>query len=90
MLDANPAQHMQTLAKPLRHDHIAYTDSESDTEPVQQPASAAISAVKLNASAESAQKTSATASQQPTMCLPDESMMPIMIGDSDSDIELLF
>ena len=89
LLDAEPVQ-QSSSAKPCRRAQIVYTDSDSDAEPVRQPASAAISSVKLNASAESAQKTSATASQQQEMCLPDESMMPIMISDSDSDIELLF
>ena len=87
-LDADPAQQTQTLAKPLQHPYIVYTDSDSDAAPVQQPASPAVRAVKLNASAESAQKSSATASQQQQLCLPDASMMPKVISDSDSGVEL--
>ena len=71
LLDAQPVQQISS-AKPRRRARIVYTDSESGTGPVQQPASAAISAVKLNASAESAQKSSATASQRQKLCLPDE------------------
>ena len=80
LLDAEPVQQI-TLAKSRRRAQILYTDSESDAEPVQQPASAAVSAMKLDAFAESAQKSSATASQQQEMCLPDESMMPIVLSD---------
>ena len=89
LLGAEPVQQTSLAVKPLRRAQIVYTDSESDAGPEQQSASAAKRAVKLNPAAESAQKTSTTASQQQEMCLPDESRMPIVISDSDSDIELL-
>ena len=87
LLDADPVQ--LSSAKARRRAQIVYTDSESDAEPAHQPAPAAISALKLNPSAGSVQKTSATASQQQVPCSPEDSMMPIVISDSDSDIELL-
>jgi len=86
LLDAEPVQ--QTTSAPRRRAQIVYTDSESD-EPVQQPASAAASSVKLNPAAESAaEKVSATASQQHDKVCLNESMSPIVISDSDGDIEL--
>ena len=67
LLETEPVQ-QTSLSRPRRRAQIVYTDSESEAEPVQQPAFAA-AARAVNPAA--------------------ESVVPRVISDSDSDIELL-
>lgn len=92
LLDARPVQH---LPAPRRRAQIVYTDSESDEQPIQQPASIAATQQQqqLNVAAPQPTQeiTTGTTSQQPKLVTCEgHSAMPIVISsDSDSDIELL-
>ena len=85
---------MQDLFSNTQHRaQIVYTDSESDEQPVQQPASTAASQQQhLNVAApQPTQEITTTTSRQPRLpTCEGSSVMPIVISsDSDSDIELL-
>ena len=93
LLGEAPVQ--QQTAAPRRRAQIVYTDSDSDdAQPAQQPASAAATAStsqwQLSPAVESLQRQEviAIARQQPQMAC-EEPVSPIVISDSDSDIELL-